>query len=370
MKKLYLIIIALVGIAAIGAFSFTLLHTQQNISEYNGFEIVDLKDSYMQGDLVTISVKYDGKKFDCHAPKIEVTNKTNSSQVFASDNQGRSKNGECPNSWWLSFYSGFTYVNGQFIPIEHSQSYIASVTLGGETIQKEFIVYPDPNHRFYTDIQISDLRNTYQSGIPIDFTVTVKGFGIFDVGPMPEVFVEDSNSNLIWSYQNHIVLCCPAELTELNKELQISRFEEPLIIEKPGTYTVHVTYDNKTSVKRFTVIDSDSKNRDDSLYVLEILDLQGNYMPNKEIQFFVHEKGFDVRCFSVYAEIYDSSGNKIWENGQVSTCPPGLGKSSFDNKIPLPEIKIGKSGEYQLVVESRGHEIVRSFSVLDPNQVR
>lgn len=41
-------------------------------------------------------------------------------------------------------------------------------------------------------------------------------------------------------------------------------------------------------------------------YLLEILNLQGNYVQNEEILFFVHEKGFGIRCFSVYAAIYDS----------------------------------------------------------------
>ena len=335
----------------------------------SGFEIVDLKDSYTQGDLTTISVKYDGKKFDCYAPKIEITNKTNPNQIIVSDDQGHIKSETCPDSWKLSFYSGFTYTDGQLVPIEHVQSYIASVTLGGKTAHREFTVHPDPNHRFYTEILVNDLKDTYRIGIPIDFTVAVKGFGLFDVGPMPEVVIEDSNNNTIWSYQNHIVLCCPSEVTEMNKELQISRFGEPLIIEKSGTYTVRVTYDHKTLVKKFTVTDLNSKN-DDGSHTLEVVDLQGNYVPGEGIQFYVHEKGFGIRCFSAYAEIYDSSGNKIWEQPEVEECPPNIGKSDFEQKIQFPEIKIEKSGEYQLIIHSRGDEIVRSFSILDPNLVR
>lgn len=105
-------------------------------------------------------------------------------------------------------------------------------------------------------------------------------------------------------------------------------------------------------------------------YILEILNLQANYLQNGEILFFVHEKGFDIRCFSVYAEIYNSSGNKIWEQPAVEECPPGLGKSDFDHKIPFSGIKIDKAGEYRLVIQSRGYEITRTFSVLDQNLVR
>lgn len=98
-------------------------------------------------------------------------------------------------------------------------------------------------------------------------------------------------------------------------------------------------------------------------YLLEILDLEENYELDEIISFTVHEKGFDLRCFSVYAEIYDSIGNKIWEEPQVEECPPGLGKSSFDHKIPFSGTKIDKAGKYQLVVQSGGKEITRVFSV-------
>jgi hypothetical protein len=105
-------------------------------------------------------------------------------------------------------------------------------------------------------------------------------------------------------------------------------------------------------------------------YLLEILNLQGNYIQNEEIQFVVHEKGFDIRCFSIFAEIFDSSGNKVWEQPQVVECPPGLGKSNFDNMIPLSGLKIDDVGEYRLVVQTRGYEITRTFSVIDQNLVR
>jgi hypothetical protein len=105
-------------------------------------------------------------------------------------------------------------------------------------------------------------------------------------------------------------------------------------------------------------------------YLLEISELQGNYIQNEEIRFDVHEKGFDIRCFSIYAEIYDSSGNKMLEQSKVMECVPGLGKSNFDNVIPFSGIRIDKASEYRLVVQSRGYEITRMFSVIDQNLVR
>ena len=106
-----------------------------------------------------------------------------------------------------------------------------------------------------------------------------------------------------------------------------------------------------------------NSNYTNEAYLLEILGLKENYDVDEIISFTVHEKGFDIRCFSVYAEIYDSIGNKIWEEPQVEECPPGLGKSGFDHQIPFSGTKIDKAGEYQLVVQSRGKEITRTFSV-------
>lgn len=245
-KNTTFIIASLVGITTIGIVFFSVLSAYTSKSA--SFEINDLMDSYKIGDTVKISVKYDGKIFDCRFPKILVTNATNSSQIIV-ETGGEQYNAECPDRYSVEFFAGIEKLE----PISHAQSYLVTVSLGGNALQKKFNVQPDPNRRFYTDLQINDLNDTYASSTPIDFTVNVKGFGVFDAGPMPEVFVEDSDGNSIWSYQNHIVLCCPAELGELNKELQISRFGEPLVIEHPGIYTVHVTYDNKIIEKKFTV---------------------------------------------------------------------------------------------------------------------
>ena len=139
------------------------------------------------------------------------------------------------------------------------------------------------------------------------------------------------------------------------QKLRERGWAEPLgkvIFEKPSS-----------NVKLVTRVNTDQ-------YLLEILNLQGNYVSNKEIRFDVHEKGFDIRCFSVYAEIYDSSGNKNWEQPKVMECAPGLIKSNFDNVIPFSGIKIDKAGEYRLVVQSRGYEIARTFSIIDQNLVR
>lgn len=252
MKPSHYSIIALAGIVVVGALSFTIFGSYQNQSEPK-FEITDLKSTYKLGDLATVSVKYDGKKFDCYTPQIIVTNKTDPNQVLASTKAEQIKNGECPNSWYVSFYPGFTYLNGQSVPTDHPQQYVATVTLGGQTLQKEFTVTPNPEQNFYTDIQVNDLDRKYLIGEVLNFTISVRAHGVLDAGEEPHVQIQDARDSTIWSSANGISLCCPVELAEISRDIPLSRLGEPLIINTAGTYTVQVTYQGKTIQEKFEV---------------------------------------------------------------------------------------------------------------------
>lgn len=247
-KGTILIILSLSGIALIGTL-FLLFTMQENLIE---FEITELKDKYKQGDMVTISVNYDGKKFDCHTPKILVTNKTNTNQIFAENNNEQIKNEECPNVWELSFYPGFD--RKPFSQIESPQSYIATVSLGDKTLQKEFTVYPDPNRKFYTDIQINNLDRKYDIGNILNFTISVRGYGVLDAGQQPQVQIQDKYGSTIWNSREGIVLCCPVELTEISRDIPLSTLGEPVKIDLAGTYTIIASYNGKTTQKSFEVI--------------------------------------------------------------------------------------------------------------------
>ncbi|HET8719566.1 MAG TPA: hypothetical protein VFM64_01050, partial [Candidatus Nitrosotenuis sp.] len=100
-----------------------------------------------------------------------------------------------------------------------------------------------------------------------------------------------------------------------------------------------------------------------SNYLLEILNLKENYAVNEGISFSVHEKVYDTSCFSIYAGIFNSSGNKIWEESQMVDCLPEHGKYNFDTTIPFSGIKIDRAGDYKLVIQSRMPEITRTFSI-------
>jgi hypothetical protein len=252
MKKSITVSITLTVIALIGALSFIIL-AHQNQAESKDFEITDLKSTYKLGDLATVSVKYDGKKFDCYTPQIIVTNKTDPNQVLASTKAEQIKNGECPNSWYISFYPGFTYLNGQSVPTDHPQRYIATVTLGGQTIQKEFTVAPNPEQKFYTSIQINNLDKKYHTGDLLNFTISIRAHGVLDAGEEPQVQIQDVHGSTIWSSANGIVLCCPVELVEISRDIPLSRLGEPLIISTAGTYTVQATYQGKTIQEKFEV---------------------------------------------------------------------------------------------------------------------
>lgn len=125
-----------------------------------------------------------------------------------------------------------------------------------------------------------------------------------------------------------------------------------------------IVYDHQTQ-------NTDSINKNESIpYVLDILDLKENYNVGEEIWFSAYEKGFAVRCFAFFAEIHNSTSNKIWEDATISECAPGIGKSHFENNYVFSGIKIDKPGKYLLTVESREKKITREFSVSNYNSTK
>lgn len=172
-----------------------------------------------------------------------------------------------------------------------------------------------------------------------------------------------------------------------NNEESISQeYEFPVVINgtdflESGWYVVRASYfagrdvyddvEQKFMVTKTPTLNATKPSRiDTNQYLLEVLDLQSNYIQDREIQFIVHEKGFDVTCPSVFVEIYNSSTNRMWSMPVMYGCPHGSFESEFDIKVPFSGIKIDKVGEYQLMVHSDGYEIRRAFSVIDQNHVR
>lgn len=220
-------------------------------------------------------------------------------------------------------------------------------------------------------IEFSELKPMYVLGQPIKFSILAHKFsGCSQV----HLMIFDKLKTPPPIYEKYFYPPCTEDSKIKPDEYSFSVDIKSLNSTQADTYVVVAEYyQDRASYgdieQRFHTGKLAQRIKTDQ-YLLEISNLQGNYVQNEEISFDVHEKGFDIRCFSVYAEIYDSSGNRIWEQSSVVECPPGLGKSNFDYKVPFSGIKIDKPGKYTLVVQSRGHEISRTFSILDENLVR
>ncbi|MGI0102325.1 MAG: hypothetical protein ACREA7_06995 [Nitrosotalea sp.] len=242
MKSRYHFIIAGSGIFAAIVISFLVMNlSSQQIS------LEGLGNSYKAGDMVQPTLKFNDKDSGCNDPKIMVLNATNRSQIFLDSHAHY----ETCHNYSVGFYAG---VNGDSI-INSTQSYILAGSVGDKSIEKEFVVKPDHQHpRFYTVLQIGNLDKTYAKGQPIDFTVSVNGYGVFNAGLRPTVAIENSNGEKIWSVDpNKLLQCCPAELFELNRTLAAVEIGGPPTINKAGTYKMIASYENTKTEKEFTV---------------------------------------------------------------------------------------------------------------------
>lgn len=220
-------------------------------------------------------------------------------------------------------------------------------------------------------IEFSGLKPMYVLGQPIKFSILAHKFsGCSQV----HLMIFDKFKTQPPIYEKYFYSPCTKDSKIKPDEYSFSADINSLNSTQTDTYIVVAEYyQDRASYgdieQRFHTGKIPQRIKTDQ-YLLEISNLQGNYVQNEEISFDVHEKGFDVRCFSVYAEIYDSLENRIWDQSSVVECPPDLGKSNFDNMIPFSGITIDRPGKYTLVIQSRGYEISRTFSILDANLVR
>jgi plastocyanin len=248
MKHSHYSLIALAGIAVVGISSFAMLGLHQNQSEPR-LEITDLRPTYVQGDLVTISVNYDGKKSGCQIPKIQIANKTNPSQIFVDYAGGYHP--DCPSRSQVEFYAGV--YDGK--PITHSQDFHVLVALGNVIIEKDIPVIYDPDEKFYTSIDFPDMEPTYPVNTAVNFTISLRGHGLFNAGLIPQVQILDQRGSTIWaSFDHPVVTCCPRELSDLSRDFSLSNIGNPLIIKSAGTYTVQANYEATITQKSFEVV--------------------------------------------------------------------------------------------------------------------
>lgn len=139
---------------------------------------------------------------------------------------------------------------------------IASVLMGILYYQPQLFAVKEP----YSAVRIERLEDTYLVDEPIDFIVTVKGYGC-DAG-FPSVYITTSTDEMVWSRIGEVRLfpagySCPNE--NIYQVRHIGDFERygndeqerrriqggmPIVMNSEGKYVVHVKDGTVPATKR------------------------------------------------------------------------------------------------------------------------
>ncbi|MDE1766797.1 MAG: hypothetical protein KGI27_11080 [Thaumarchaeota archaeon] len=253
MKALYMTIITGLGIAGTVVVALVFASFWPNPSGSNmALDGIDLQ--YKAGDMVQPVLRFSNQSQGCNTPKITLLNATNRSQAIYNVT---AKYVTCNNHFGTDFYAG---VNEDWI-INHPQKYVIVGSVGSKSVEKEFLVYPNPDHpKLYTDIQVVG-PHAYLADHPMNFTIWVKAYGIVNGGEEPDVTIYNNTGSKIWQTHVGVILCCVPELGQINRNFTSSELgnEEgqingPPVMEKPGEYAMTVSYNKKTISERFTVL--------------------------------------------------------------------------------------------------------------------
>jgi hypothetical protein len=105
------------------------------------------------------------------------------------------------------------------------------------------------------DVAIAGLKDSYSIREAIDFTVTVKGYGISCGNP--NVLIKNASNNAtVWSADRiALVLCDPdPDLHDVDIVWKPEDWGEfPIAINEPGSYIVQAEFDNTIVTKEFVV---------------------------------------------------------------------------------------------------------------------
>jgi plastocyanin len=102
-------------------------------------------------------------------------------------------------------------------------------------------------------ITITGLESSYVAGQPVDFGITVKGYGHCD---FPSVLVIHEG-NIVWKSRS-AEISCPYPVQTIVDKYGMMDLGGPLYLNQTGTYTVHVGYASNMTEKQFNVTSLES----------------------------------------------------------------------------------------------------------------
>ncbi len=212
--------------------------------------------TYAVGQTINFSVLIQGfGKYPCLPPKVTIYNDNDKEQPILSY---IAQDVTCPDpSEHYLLY--FPAQNRTFsTEIDQTGNYTLDVSIGKDSYQKQFSVNPiEQNSKFYTLLQIDDLNQTYHTNEPVDFTIWMRGYGVFLAGLRPTVAIENSTGQQVWSVDpNRLLTGYPTGLSELNWNVTAVEIGGPQVIDKTGLYKLVAVYGKAIAEKDFSVTES------------------------------------------------------------------------------------------------------------------
>ena len=137
---------------------------------------------------------------------------------------------------------------------------IAAILGVGSAIILSLVPSPTtPQSRYNPEdiqIMVDGLRETYKVGEPIEFLVKIEGYGSFCGTPDITVSNVKDPSEILWHDKDQLLFIGkPCNPGEIHVTIRVGEKDNPLVIDRPGTYNVLIPIKGKPLQQEFSVIE-------------------------------------------------------------------------------------------------------------------
>jgi hypothetical protein len=118
----------------------------------------------------------------------------------------------------------------------------------------------------HVDLSLDGLKGSYRAGEPIDFLLVAEGFDA-QCDTYPSITIANSTGDVVWTYEPAGLMGCGDPdanfahdiRTNWNTTSQLGS-SSPIVIHRPGSYTLRATYHGRTVERGFTVANDYKEN--------------------------------------------------------------------------------------------------------------
>ncbi|MEO9307588.1 MAG: hypothetical protein ABI342_04650 [Nitrososphaera sp.] len=235
--------------------------TLQNDSKF--YTIIDtpgLNDTYKVFQTIHFSIIVHGYGFyPCIQPDVTIYNNDKPHNPVYHENRGillcKAVYNAQPENYTIYYQEpDYSYITN----LNQTGNYTLNISVGDISVQKQFTVieakYVDwgkAGSKSVNELTIEDFKDTYKAGEKIDFTMKFKG--LYTCG-FPSSTVKNIENKTIWESPIVLTLCDPdTGYGEWNW-----KFTDlyTLILNQTGSYSMNISFSDKTLEKEFTIFDS------------------------------------------------------------------------------------------------------------------